>query len=164
MGTKAREIISIDIKPLIGQLNKAFADEWLAYYQYWIGAKVVEGPMRDAAVVELVEHANEELAHANLLADRIIQLGGTPLLSPQDWYKETNCGYHVPADFFIKKIVQQNIEGEQCAIEFYHKLMIKFYGKDMVTYHIIEQILSDELKHEEDLQNLLKDIELIKRI
>jgi bacterioferritin len=89
MGTKGREIVGMDIDKLIELLNKALADEWLAYYQYWIGAKVVKGPMRGAVEAELMEHAGEELQHAEMLIERIIQLGGTPLLSPEEWYKIT---------------------------------------------------------------------------
>ena len=43
MGTKGKEIVNLDVNNLIGLLNKALADEWLAYYQYWVGAKVVRG-------------------------------------------------------------------------------------------------------------------------
>ncbi|NLA21799.1 MAG: ferritin, partial [Candidatus Marinimicrobia bacterium] len=45
MGTKAIEILNLDANHLIDLLNRAYADEWLAYYQYWVGAKVVKGPM-----------------------------------------------------------------------------------------------------------------------
>ena len=43
MGTKGREIVGMDVEQLLKLLNMAFADEWLAYYQYWLGAKVVRG-------------------------------------------------------------------------------------------------------------------------
>ena len=72
MGTKGREIVGMDVNELLGILNRAFADEWLAYYQYWLGAKLVKGPMKDAVAAELLLHANEELAHADSLALRII--------------------------------------------------------------------------------------------
>jgi ferritin-like protein len=78
MGTKGRSIIGIDVKKLITLLNKAFSDEWLAYYQYWIGSKVVKGPMKEAVIAELVQHSADELRHAEMLTTRIIQLGGTP--------------------------------------------------------------------------------------
>ena len=39
MGTRAREIVGIDVDYLIHLLNQAYASEWLAYYQYWLGAK-----------------------------------------------------------------------------------------------------------------------------
>jgi bacterioferritin len=67
MGQKGREIVKMDVDELINILNKALSDEWLAYYQYWIGAKVVKGPMKDAVIAELQLHATEELTHAELL-------------------------------------------------------------------------------------------------
>jgi Protein distantly related to bacterial ferritins len=158
MGTKGREIVEMNVSELIEFLNKAFADEWLAYYQYWIGAKVVKGAMRGAVEAELEEHAEEELEHAEDLAERIIQLGGTPLLKPEDWYKFTNCGYDSPEDPDVKKILEQNIKGEQCAIEVYKKLLGMIRDKDPITYHIIVEILEDEVEHEEDLQALLEDL------
>ncbi|MGD2250808.1 MAG: ferritin-like domain-containing protein [Candidatus Methanofastidiosia archaeon] len=161
MGTKAREIVGMDVDTLIDMLNKALADEWLAYYQYWIGAKVIKGPMRDAAAVELLEHAQEELMHADLIAERIIKLGGTPLLTPKDWYTMTTCGYNAPADPFVKTIVKQNIEGEQCAIDVYREFLDTVKDKDPITYNMVLQILEDEIEHEEDLQAILEDIELI---
>jgi len=48
MGTKGRGIVGLDVEELITLLRKAFSDEWLAYYQYWIGAKVVRGPNKEA--------------------------------------------------------------------------------------------------------------------
>ena len=158
MGSKGREIVEMNVSKLIEFLNKAFADEWLAYYQYWIGTKVVKGPMRGAVEAELEEHAEEELEHAEDLAERIIQLGGTPLLKPDEWYKMTNCGYDSPKDPSIKKILEQNIKGEQCAIEVYKKLLDAIRDKDPITYHIIVEILEDEVRHEEDLQALLEDL------
>ena len=91
MGQKGREIVKMNVDELINLLNKALADEWLAYYQYWIGAKVVKGPMKDAVISELDLHATEELTHANLLVTRIVQLGGTPVLTPEDWTKLTTA-------------------------------------------------------------------------
>jgi len=51
MGTRGREIVGESLPRVLELLNKAFADEWLAYYQYWIGSKVVQGPMKDAVIV-----------------------------------------------------------------------------------------------------------------
>jgi bacterioferritin len=162
MGTKAQEILGMDAGQLIEQLNKALADEWLAYYQYWIGAKVAKGPMRGAVTVELEEHATEELGHALLLVDRILQLGGTPLLTPEDWYKMTNCGYEAPDDPYVEVLLKQNIAGEQCAIGVYKALAELTKDTDPVTYEMALQIMTDEIVHEEDLQALQEDIELMK--
>jgi bacterioferritin len=162
MGTKGREIVGKEVDKLIEMLNKALADEWLAYYQYWVGAKVAKGPMRGAVAAELLEHATEELGHAELLSERVLQLGGTPLLTPEDWYKMTNCGYEVPQDPYVEVLLDQNIKGEQCAIEVYQKLVGFTKDTDPVTYEIVLSILTDEIEHEEDLEAIVEDIQLMK--
>jgi len=161
MGTKGRQIVGMDVDVLLGMLNQAFADEWLAYYQYWLGAKIVKGPMKDAVAAELLLHATEELAHADMLALRIIQLGGTPLISPEEWLKTTHCGYDAPTDAYVRKILAQNIAGEQCAIDVYQELLRVVKDPDPVTYNIILTILEQEVEHEEDLQSLDEDITLL---
>jgi bacterioferritin len=163
MGTKAREILGMDADQLIELLNKALGDEWLAYYQYWIGAKVAKGPMRGEIISELELHATEELGHALLLVERILQLGGTPLLTPEDWYKMTNCGYEAPGDPYVEVLLKQNIQGEQCAIGVYKALSDLTRDTDPVTYEMALQIMADEIEHEEDLQALQEDIELMKK-
>jgi bacterioferritin len=161
MGQKGREIVKMNVDELINLLNKALSDEWLAYYQYWVGAKVVKGPMKDAVIAELTIHATEELSHAELIATRIIQLGGTPVLSPSEWLKITNCGYDAPADHYVEVVLDQNIKGEQCAIRVYNSLLDITRVADPVTYNIILTILSQEVEHEEDLSALKEDLELM---
>jgi len=161
MGTKGREIVGKDVDKIVEMLNKAFADEWLAYYQYWIGSKVVSGPMKDAVIAELVQHSADELRHAGMLTLRIIQLGGTPITKPEDWYKMTNCGYDAPDDPFVRVVLEQNVKGERCAITSYKRLLDSTKDKDPVTYNIVLQILQDEVEHEEDLQALIEDIDLL---
>ena len=73
----------IEAKTVIDVLNKAYCDEWLAYYQYFVESKVVKGIMKDAVMAELTLHAADELRHATMLSARIIQLGGTPILHPR---------------------------------------------------------------------------------
>jgi len=159
MAKRGNSIIKgIEINEIITMLNKAYADEWLAYYQYFIEAKVIKGIMKDAAIVELTQHAADELRHANMVADRIIQLGGTPLLNPKEWFTHTNCGYEEPKDFDVVSILEDSIKGEQCAISIYSKLADMTKDKDIVTYDIVSQILADEVEHEEDLQALHDDI------
>jgi bacterioferritin len=158
MGTKGREIVGVNIDELLTLMNKAYADEWLAYYQYWVGAKVAKGRMRGIIAKELEEHAQEELKHAEMLVARMIQLGGTPLLSPDAILKESNCGYDAPVDPNTKALLLQNIKGEQCAIETYVKLLAFVKDKDPITERIILEILEDEVEHEEDLEAMLEDM------
>lgn len=163
MGTRGREIVGEHLDRVLELLNKAFADEWLAYYQYWLGAKVVEGPMKDAVMAELMQHAADELRHADMVSNRIIQLGGKPLSTPKKWFEWTNCGYDAPDDPFVEKILEQNISGEQCAISTYNSIIEEIGMKDPVTYNLSVQILQDEVEHEEDLQALLEDLGVILR-
>lgn len=158
MGTKGLSLVQVDIPKLIELLNRALADEWLAYYQYWIGAKVAVGPMRGAVVAELEEHANDELRHAGMLVERILQLDGIPLLSPEEWHKMTNCGYDAPADPSVKTLLEQNVKGEQCAIEVYRTIVEMTRDKDDVTFRMALEILQDEVEHEDDLQALQEDM------
>lgn len=159
MGTKGREIVGVDVKQLISMLNKAFADEWLAYYQYWVGAKVAQGRMRGIIAGELEEHANEELEHAGLLTERIIQLGGQPLLAPGDWLKESGCGYDAPTNPDTIALLKQNIKGEQCAIAAYQKILNFVKDKDPITEALALKIMTDEVEHEEDLESILSDMQ-----
>jgi bacterioferritin len=161
MGTRGREIIGMDVDKLLDLLNRAYASEWLAYYQYWLGAKLIKGPMKDAVAAELNLHATEELNHAVMLSGRIIQLGGTPVLTPEGWAKLSPCKYDAPADPYVAVLLDQNIEGEQCAITTYKALMDATKDKDMVTYNLALAILEQEIEHEEDLQSLREDLDLM---
>jgi bacterioferritin len=163
MGTRGREIVgmNMDVDGLLTLLNAAFASEWLAYYQYWLGAKVLKGPMKDAVAAELNLHATEELGHALLLSGRILQLGGTPVPDPALWAELSPCKYDAPLDPFVGVILDQNIAGEQCAINTYKHIMDVTKDKDMVTYNIALTILTQEVEHEEDLQSLREDLSLM---
>lgn len=149
----------IEAQTVIDVLNKAYCDEWLAYYQYFIEAKVVKGIMKDAVMAELNLHAADELRHATMVSNRIIQLGGTPILHPNDWVKHANCAYDAPTNPDVRAILDQAISGEQCAISTYSNLLELTRDKDIVTYDLVSQILADEVEHEEDLQSLFDDIE-----
>jgi bacterioferritin len=142
---------------VIGKLNKAFADEWFAYYQYWIGAKVIIGSNLEKVKKELIEHANDELRHADMLADRIVKFGGTPLLNPKNWFKETICGFEEPKDPSAKAIIKQNLDAEICAVKVYKKMAEEFKTKDPITHKMILSILEDEEHHVKDLNELLAE-------
>ncbi|MBN2142019.1 ferritin [Candidatus Woesearchaeota archaeon] len=163
MGTVGRKIAGKNVDEIINLMNKALADEWLAYYQYWVGAQVVKGPMRAHVEAELKEHAEEELKHANMLSKRIIQLGGTPILNPSEWVKLSNCKYDEPKDPHVMSVLKQNIKGEQCAIAVYKKLLEKVMAsQDFISVNMVRKIMEDEVEHEDDLEALKEDLELTK--
>lgn len=159
MGKQGIEILELDPKKLIDILNMALSEEWLAYYQYWIGARMMEGPMRSEIEPELLVHATQEFNHATLVVDRIIQIGGTPVLTPADWMKLSNCAYEVPDDPYVEAILNQNLNGERCAIQRYKGLADLTYGKDHTTYQMATTILNEELEHEQDIEDWLNDID-----
>ena len=158
MGTKGREIITVNIEKLIKMLNKALADEWLATYQYWIGAYIVVGTERTAVETEFLAHAKEEQGHADQIIERIIQLGGTPVLSPKEWFDLSPSGFRKPKKFDVKSLLKQNIDSERDAISDYQKILEFVQNKDHVTHQIASNILHDEVQHEDELEMLLEDI------
>lgn len=162
MGQSAQKIVNLDHKNLLELLNVAFAEEWLAYYQYWIGAKIICGFMGPNVQEEFEKHAKEELEHAEKIATRIIQLGGVPLLAPAEWEKYAKCKYETPVDDDVISLLKQNLESERCAISRYQQICDMCFGKDHETYRISIEILEEEIDHEQDWENFLADIERYK--
>ena len=151
----------IDIPDLLAQLNAALSEEWLAFYQYWVGAHIVEGAMRTDVQREFEEHALEEFAHAKLLADRIIQLEGVPVLDPLQWSTLARCKYQVPLNCDVISLLKQNIAGERCAVIRYEEIATMTNNLDYTTCDIAKRIMADEEEHEQDLQDCLRDVEWI---
>lgn len=162
MGKHGVDIVNVDVKKLTQMLNEALCEEWLAYYQYWIGARMMEGPMRSEIEPELLVHADQELNHAVLVVNRIIQLGGTPVLNPSDWPKFSRCDYDAPEDPYVEVILNQNLKGERCAIQRYQEIADYTAGKDHATHQMATIILNEELEHEQDIEDWLTDIERMK--
>jgi bacterioferritin len=162
MGTKAINVSGVDVKELLEMLNAALSEEWLAYYQYWIGARLMEGPMRSEVEPELLLHASQELGHAVLVVNRIIQLGGTPVINPKNWTKLARCSYDEPSDPYIEVILNQNLDGERCAIQRYQEIADFTNGKDHATFQMAVTILNEELEHENDIESWLLDLTRMK--
>jgi Protein distantly related to bacterial ferritins len=162
MGAHGIEIAGVDVQKLIGMLNGALSEEWLAYYQYWIGARLMEGPMRSEIEPELLLHANQELNHAVLIVGRIIQLGGTPVVHPADWFKFSHCEYDAPTDPYVEVVLNQNLKGERCAIKRYKEVADFTNGKDHTTHQMATTILNEELEHEQDIEDWITDLRRMK--
>ena len=150
---------NIDVPELLAQLNAALSEEWLAFYQYWIGAQIVEGAMRSDVQREFNEHALEEFAHAKMVADRIIQLEGTPVLDPAQWVALARCKYEAPLNSDVMSVLKQNIAAERCAIKRYEEIATFTNNLDYTTCDIAKRIMAEEETHEQDLQDCLRDIE-----
>jgi bacterioferritin len=162
MGKTGTDILKIDVENLTQMLNAALCEEWLAYYQYWIGSRIMEGPMRSEIAPELLIHATQELNHALLVVNRIIQLGGTPVLNPSDWAKHARCSYEAPVDPYVEIVLTQNLKGERCAIQRYKEIADFTNGMDHTTHQMATTILNEEIEHEQDIEEWLIDINRMK--
>ena len=158
MGKQARSIADLSLKDLVKDLNKAYCDEWLAFYLYWYMAQTVSGRAYEDTKEMLEKIAKDELEHATELADLITKLGDVPIANPMDLEKGANNAFLMPpkntAD--INRIIRIVAEAEAGAIEVYNKLAKKTFGKDNVTYQLVSHILSEEVDHEEMFENLLE--------
>ncbi len=151
MAKAARAIAGKDVDKVIEALNKALADEWLAYMQYWFAEKLVnETEVRKA----LEDVSKEELEHAGELTERIMHLGGKPIVNPKEFDSKTNCGYTVPSED-AQKVLNDSIKGEGCAIGVYNSILKMTRDSDPVTYQVVLHILQEEIEHEQKFTDLL---------
>lgn len=153
----------LNVDQLLMQLNAALSEEWLAYYQYWVGSLVVRGAMRADVQREFTEHANEEHRHAQLVANRIIELEGVPVVDPKKWFELAKCQYLPPTDFDVVSLLSQNVISERCAILRYQDIAMFTDGIDFTTCDVVKHILAQEEEHEQDLQDYLDDIARMKQ-
>jgi bacterioferritin len=158
MGTKGKQIVELDVAELIADLNRAYADEWLAAYAYNYMGQVVTGrPAAKQLAALLLDTSKDELEHQQDLAGRIVSLGEKPLADVSKLVESSNTGYPVPpaSEKDFDAIVKVVIKAEQDAIDVYNKLVQKTHGKDPITYNLILHILSEEVEHEDEFENLL---------
>lgn len=157
MGAKGRQIVDVDLNQLLQELKKAYLDELLAFYSYWVTAIVAEGFHGEEIAEHFKEEAEDELGHARRLAERILQLGGDPVVPPAQWEAGANAPWTAPrADRTdAAGMLMDQLKAEASAIETYNRIAKLTFGKDPVTYQLVTELLADEVGHEEFLENLL---------
>lgn len=161
MGEKGKEIAAssgVNVDELIEDLKRAYCDEWIAYYYYHYAAQNASGK-GSLMVVNELKKAEEELEHADELAERIAQLGGTPPRNFGELVEKANCPkVNLPEDLSdLDGIIRAVIEAERCALDVYDRILKKIgaYHKEPTTFHLIRHIMDEELEHEETFENLL---------
>ncbi|MCS7117997.1 MAG: ferritin-like domain-containing protein [Thaumarchaeota archaeon] len=157
MGRTAREIVKANLDEVIKDLLQAYSDEWLAHYQYWLAAQWIRGIDADTLRPVLLRQSMDELKHAEKLAQRIIQLGGRPVMDFSKLLNTSKCGYIAPPEdpTDLRKVVEDVLKAEQCAIRFYSQMVEKYRATDVVTYEIFEDLLEDEVDDEEEWERFL---------
>lgn len=152
MGKTGIEIVKANITELISDLLKAYADEWLAHYQYWVAAQWIRGVDADTLKPVLLKQSDDELKHAEKLARRTMQLGGRPVLDFAKLLQTSGCGYIPPPEdpTDLRKLIEDVLKAEKCAIKFYSQIVDKYRTTDTVTHEIFEELLEDEVDDEEE--------------
>ena len=157
MGKKGREIVAADVKVVIKALKAAYADEWLAHYNYLHAALVATGLNAPQVAGMLRTRAGDELGHSQLIGERILELGGE---LPSEWcgISELSKGpeFQMPKRASdLTGILKAVLKAERHAIQTYKDLLDATMHKDPVTSELAETLLADEVKDEEETENLL---------
>lgn len=142
-------------KDIIKLLNDSLATELVCVLRYKRHHFTAHGLASAKIADEFLVHANEESVHADRLAQRIVQLGGEPDFSPDSLSKRSHAGYDDSKD--LKAMIKSNLIAERVAIESYSQLIELIGNKDSTTRRLLEDILSDEQKHAEELKDWLTD-------
>ena len=143
-----------DPKIVVKLLNEALATEIVCVLRYKRHYFMAQGMNAESVKSEFLAHAGEEQAHADQLAERIVQLGGEPDLSPDGLTVKSHSEY-VEGDS-LEDMIKEDLVAERIAIESYRD-MINFVGdNDPTTRRLLESILMKEEEHAEDLVSLLK--------
>ncbi|HUQ28174.1 MAG TPA: ferritin-like domain-containing protein [Usitatibacter sp.] len=149
------EHYSADRVKVLQLLNEALATEMICVLRYRQNYFAARGLKAKVAAAEFLEHANEELAHADSLCERIVQLGGNPDLDPQTLTARSHAEYRIGAT--LQEMIRENLVAERIAIDSYRE-MAQYVGEDdPTTRGLLESILATEEEHADDLKQLLED-------
>lgn len=135
-------------------LNDALATELVCVLRYRRHHFTAKGLSSPKIAEEFMVHANEELAHADRLAERIVQLGGEPDFNPKGLLDRSHADYDASTD--LQAMIKANLVAERIAVESYRQ-MVKLVGdKDSTTRRLLEDVLADEEEHAEELSDWLE--------
>jgi bacterioferritin len=146
----------LDAGTVVKLLNEALATEIVCTLRYRRHYFCAEGIHSESVKAEFLEHANQELAHADRIAERIVQLGGMPDLAPWTLAERSHAEY-VEGDT-LRHMIEENLVAERIAIESYLEMIQYVADRDPTTRRMLEDVLADEEEHAEDMASLLKRI------
>ncbi len=138
---------------IIQLLNDSLATELVCALRYKRHHFTAEGLSSPKIAEEFLVHANEETAHSEMLAKRIVELGGMPDFSPDSLTRRSHAAYDESQD--LKSMIKANLIAERVAIESYSQMIVLIGDKDSTTRRLIEEILSVEQAHAEELRDWL---------
>lgn len=134
-------------------LNEALATEIVCLLRYKRHQYTAKGIHARSVAAEFAQHAAEEQAHADLIAQRIVQLGGQPDYAPATLVLRSHSEYSEGTD--LASMIEENLVAERIAVESYSEI-IRYLGEnDSTTRRMMESILANEEEHAEELASLL---------
>ncbi len=142
-----------DVDKAISILNEALATEIVCVLRYMHHYFMATGVHAKAVSKEFKEHADSEREHADLLAERIQQLGGKPDFNPKGLL-ERSVSQYVEGET-LADMIREDLIAERTVIEVYHEMIRYFGDNDPTTRIILERLLKDEEEHADDLSDLL---------
>ena len=138
---------------ILKMLNDSLATELtctLRYRRHYFTATGLASPK---IAEEFLVHANEELAHADRIAERIVQLGGEPDFTPKTLQDRSHAEYDDSLD--LNEMIRRNLVAERVAIEVYRQAIELIGAKDPTTRRMLEEILAQEEEHADELSDWL---------
>ena len=138
---------------IIKLLNDSLATELVCVMRYKRHYYTAVGLDSPAIAEEFLVHANEESAHADKLAQRIVQLGGKPDFRPDSLTQRSHADYDESLE--LQDMIRANLIAERVAIEAYTQIIKLIGDKDSTTRRVLEEILADEQEHADELSDWL---------
>ncbi len=138
---------------IVRLLNGALATELVCVLRYKRHHFTARGLASPKIADEFLVHANEEAAHADRLAQRIVQLGGKPDFSPDALAARSHAAYDDSTD--LKAMIRANLVAERIAVECYSQMITLVGDTDPTTRRLLEDVLADEQGHAEELGDWL---------
>lgn len=133
---------------LIKHLNEDLADELSAMIQYMAYAAKANGPYRPQLKDFYLAEVPDEERHAQFLANKIVALGGEPVMEPTS---VTNAKDN-------RSMLEAVLKAERKAVAGYTervKEANEFGDKGLAVK--LEDIVADETSHAEETERILRD-------
>lgn len=144
---------SADLPTVLALLNDALATEIVCVLRYRRHHFMARGIHAKSTADEFLIHANEEMGHADLLAERIVQLGGEPDFAPDTLVKRSHAEY--AAGSSLADMIREDLVAERIAIDSYREFIAYLADKDPTTSQLLKGILAVEEDHATELSDLL---------
>jgi bacterioferritin len=147
---------SADRETVIKVLNEALATEIVCVLRYRRHYFMASGIHAEGVAAEFLQHSNDEQGHADLIAQRIVQLGGAPNFSPEGLLTRSHAEY-VEGET-LTDMIKEDLVAERIAIDSYRDIIQYLGNDDPTTRRMMETILAVEEEHADDLVNLLDEL------